>query len=747
VTTALGSSRIWATLGYGIIDEVYHPSTGEPQIRDLGFIVAREGEWYELKRVNDYTVTQPEPYVPLPTVTHHGDGYEVTLEVLPDPVRDTLLVRYELVGEGFRLYPLIAPHLGDTSGRNTAWTDGGRLHASGGDRSLCLVSNKGFSRTSVGYVGASDGWQDFDRNTAMTWTYERAEDGNVALMGELEHKCGVLAIGFARTSEGARTRARSSLAEGFDRARDVFVDDWKTWGATLDPPASGEIRREALLSATILKIHEDKSYPGAVTASLSIPWGNSRDDLGGYHLVWTRDTVEAGLGLLAAGFCEDARRMLAYLVATQRDDGYWTQNFYPDSRPHWTGIQLDEVGFPVLLAAKLGELGELARVGGITRMVRRAVSYLAHHGPVTPQDRWEEEAGASPFTLAVEIAALVAASSFLKDPDRSYALSLADYWNERVESWTFVEDGEWSGESGVDGYYVRIAPSITDGLRGRLDQGGVGRQSRRADAVISTDFLYLARLGLRQPDDPRMLSTLRLVDRLLRVETPSGVSFHRYNGDHYGEYDDGRPYDGGGRGRAWPLLTGERGHFALQRGEDPAEHLEAMVRMTGNVGLIPEQVWDSDPVEDRQLQPGKPTGSAMPLVWAHAEFLKLVHARQSERPIELLDTVWERYRGVRPEADTWHWRAEAPFEVLPHGRDLLVEHHLPFTLHVGEDEEDDVREYSSQLQGLGIHGVRIRASQLAERSQLVFSREFDPAERPDDGPHTVRIADAHGGAE
>lgn len=57
VTTALGPSRLWTTVGLGIVNEVYWPSTGEPQIRDLGFIVADDHEWFEVKRVNRYQVT------------------------------------------------------------------------------------------------------------------------------------------------------------------------------------------------------------------------------------------------------------------------------------------------------------------------------------------------------------------------------------------------------------------------------------------------------------------------------------------------------------------------------------------------------------------------------------------------------------------------------------------------------------------------------------------------------------------
>jgi glucoamylase len=755
VTTALGPSRLWATLGYGILNEVYWPSTGEPQIRDLGFIVAGESGWFEVKRVNRYTLTTPQPYVLLPTVTHEGERYRLTLEVLPDPLRDVLLIRYQLEGEGLKLYPLLAPHLGPKSAENTAWTvpdPFGGLFAQGGSSCLCLIADAGFVRSSAGFVGVSDGWSDFAQHGQMTWRYTRAAAGNVALLGELGGNRGVLALGFASTPEGSRTLARSSLAEGFGAIRARFVGGWEAWGAGLELSApTPALAREAQLSAAVLKAHEDRTYPGAVVASLSVPWGNARDDLGGYHLVWARDAVEAGFGLLAAGQTEDARRLLGYLVATQRPDGCWSQNFFPDGRPYWQGVQLDEVGFPVLLAAKLGELGAFGTGQGVPeavqKTVRRALSFLAQRGPLSPQDRWEENAGVSPFTLAVVIAALVAGANFLEGDAQRYALSLADCWNARLESWTYVSGTPLAREHGLAGYYVRLAPSVDDtgpdvGLRGRLEVKNRGGATVAVSALVSLDFLYLARLGLRAPDDPRMLDTVKLVDALLRVETPSGAGYYRYNEDGYGEHPDGGPFDGSGVGRLWPLLTGERGHFALECGEDPTPYLEAMVAMTGPGGLIPEQVWDTDPLPERGLCPGKPSGSAMPLLWAHAELIKLLAAQRGGGPFERPRAVWERYRGRVPEAATWHWRDAAPFTHLPAGRDLLIEASEPFGLHVGVDGWQGVRDLASTPLGLGMHGVRLTAAGLQDHTEVNFTR-FDPtAERWEGRDHTVYLMPA-----
>jgi glucoamylase len=740
VTTALGISRVWVTLGHGILNEIYWPATGAPQIRDLGFIITGPFGWVEVKRAMQYQITVPQDYVPLPTVVHKGEGYHLEIEVVPDPLRDVVLVRFRLTGEGTRLYVLLAPHLENSGlGNNARATD--ELSAWKEETALCLVADCGFSRSSAGYVGVSDGWQDFHYNGRMAWTFEEAINGNVALLGELQANQGTLALGFGMRLVGAQTLARASLSEGFDAIRERFSAQWEDWGQRLIiPPCSPEVEREAFISAVVLKVHEDRSYPGSIVASLSVPWGNASDSSGGYHLVWARDCVESGLALVAVGQVEDARWMLTYLIATQTPDGKWNQNSFPDGAPYWTGIQLDEVGFPVLLAAKLTEHGELLGMTGVEAMVQRAVNYLVHNGPISAQDRWEENPGFSPFTLGVQIAALIAAEPFLSAEQHAYCLSLADYWNERIEEWTYVEQGVHARTFGVDGYYVRIGPTAAEqGLRGRVEIKNRWGETVDAAALVGMEYLYLVRLGLRRPDDPRIQNTLKVAEGLLKVELPTGVAYRRYNGDGYGEQEDGRPFDGNGVGRAWPLLAGERGHFELQLGRDPLPYLESMARMTGPGGLIPEQVWDGPPIPGRSLQPGKPSGSAMPLVWAHAEFLKLLVARQHKRPLELLDSVEEHVRDRPPTGGTWHWRLELQFDALPGERDLLIDLPRPFVVHLGFDGWRQIDDRKSQPLAFGRHGVRLAAGELALCRMVDFTLYYPDERRWEGQDHHVRI--------
>ena len=146
-----------------------------------------------------------------------------------------------------------------------------------------------------------------------------------------------------------------------------------------------------------------------------------------------------------------------------------------------------------------------------------------------------------------------------------------------------------------------------------------------------------------------MEDSLRVVDAVLRVETPAGPTWRRYNHDGYGQGPGGEPYTGSGQGRGWPLLTGERGHYELAAGRSPRPYLRAMEVFANGAGLLPEQVWDER--TDRPeagLFLGRPTGSAMPLMWAHAEYIRLLRSTHDGVVFDRISAVADRYlRGAR----------------------------------------------------------------------------------------------------
>jgi glucoamylase len=734
VGCSLGSSRLWFTIGGGIINEVYYPRVDLPQIRDLGFIVADgRGFWVEVKRMWRHALEPAAPGAPAVRIVHHHERFELTLRVTPSEHRDVLLIEVDLSGDAtLRPYALLAPHLGGTGANNTAQVVAHRgrrmLWAEQGPFGLALAAvttrqQDAWGRASAGVVGSSDGWQDFSHNGALTWEYESAGPGNVALIGELPRQA-MLALGFASSADSAATLALTSLTEPFELSWERQRDSWTDWHAQCAPEQAlcadlpAECAAQVRISTMVLRAHQDKTYPGAMVASLSVPWGNTHEEREGYHLVWPRDLVESAGALLAIGAAHEARNTLRYLLATQHADGHWNQNQWLGGKGYWLGLQLDETAFPVLLAVALDE-GQALEGTKVTDLIHRALSFLVQNGPASDQDRWEEDAGLNAFTLAVCISALVAGARYLPADGRDLALAFADYWNARLEDWTAVRDVPLAHLYGVPGYYVRVAPArtLTDAggpLEAVLPIRNLQKDpSLPASAQVGVDFLQLVRFGLRRAEDPLVLASVKVADALLKVDTPSGPCWHRYNEDGYGEHDDGSAYDGTGRGRAWPLLTGERGHYELCLGRDALPYLTAMTRMASAGGMLPEQIWDTAPIEARGLAPGRPTGAAMPLVWAHAEYLKLAASRALQRPVDRPPSVWQRYRGERPTLTRVIWCEQAPVAELPQGCTLSIALKEAGAVRWGLDGWQDVREQDTTANCLGLHLLDIDTARLA----------------------------------
>jgi glucoamylase len=758
VGCALDSSRVWFTLGHGIVNEVYYPRIDIPQIRDLGFIVADDkGFWVEVKRLNDYELSLAGPGIPAVKVVHNHPRFTLTLRITPDPQRDVLLIETNLDGDAqLHPYVLLAPHLGGTGHDNHAWADRHRgrriLWAEQGPFALALVASDprqrdGFGPSSAGFVGVSDGWSDFSHNGAMQWQYDHAGPGNAALMGRLPRSA-VLALGFGSSKESAATLALSALPRQFEEPWQRQIAAWESWHgqcqhqltATADLPES--LRNQLLLSAMVLRVHQDQTYPGAMVASLSIPWGNIRDERGGYHLVWPRDLVECAGALLALGADDKAREILRYLIATQNEDGHWCQNQWLGGKSFWEGVQLDEAAFPVLLADALIEREALDDIN-VEDMVRRALSFIAHNGPASDQDRWEENAGVNTYTLTICIAALVAGSHFLPDDERDTALALADFWNSRIEDWTAVYGTPLAHRHDVKGYYVRTEPrrALIDEeamhetlpIKNRLQDPEL-----KAEEQIGNDFLQLVRFGLRQADDPLIKSSIKVADALLRVDTPNGPAWHRYNGDGYGEHEDGSPFDGSGVGRAWPLLTGERGHYELAAGNSPLPYLQAMADMSGQGGMISEQIWDGEALAKSGLYPGRPTGSAMPLAWAHAEFIKLAHSWTIKRPFDRPSPVWERYHGRRSVPEFAVWSVNAPLATLMTGLKLRLYLPRPATIRWRTLDIANFHQETTSAAGLGFHMIELDTHHLRPNQSLNLSVQYE-RESQYQSEYTIKI--------
>jgi glucoamylase len=576
----------------------------------------------------------------------------------------------------------------------------------------------------------------------MDWEFDRAPDGNIALTGELDLTATrefTLGLAFGLSQHNALCRLLESLTTPFAQHRKRFTEQWASSATPLLPlgKASGDQGNLLRSSFNLLCAHEDKSYPGAFIASLSIPWGEAvgDEDQGGYHLVWTRDMVNSATAMLAAGDRITPLRALIYLNVSQHENGGFAQNFWINGDAYWSGIQLDETAFPILLAWRLKEEHALQRFDPYP-MVLRAAAYLIQHGPLTPQERWEEASGYSPSTLASNVAALICAACFAREKEdaatATYLEEYADFLESHIEAWTVTTEGTLVPE--VTRHYIRIHPESADNPAPNEDpnQGTLaiancppGRQSVfPAKEIVDAGFLELVRHGIRSADDPVIVDSVRVIDAVLKAETPSGPCWHRYNHDGYGQRDDGSAYRGWGTGRVWPLLTGERGHYELAAGRDATPLIRAMEGLASTTGLLPEQSWDAADRPDAFMYFGRPTGSAMPLMWAHAEYIKLLRSATDGKVWDRIPDVAKRYLGRRPKRSEFEiWKPMRQVSSVKRGFVLRVQAPGSFRLHWSDDEWQTVQDTDSSNTVLGVGYVDIPT----EQREKIWFTFFRPA--------------------
>jgi glucoamylase len=752
------ASRVWFTLWNGVLTECYYPTIDRPQLRDLQLLIS-DGETFFHEEKRHLSSRTERMFVDAPAYAMRNEDpegrYAIEKQVIADPHLSCILQRVRLhAGEQWRdrlhVYALCAPHMEVSGLGNDARVVevAGHLilaaHRCG--TWMALACDAPFARASAGYVGASDGWTDMDDNKAMDWSFDHALDGNVALTGQIdlsqarETEDGarewVMALAFGDNFHQAVTTLLQSLDQDFDEQRERFGRQWdRTCHKTLDlAPHSGDGGSLYRSSIDVLLSHEDKTFAGALIASLSIPWGEAKNaiEVDGYHLVWPRDMVNSATGLLAAGDAETPLRALIYLAASQQADGGFPQNFWVDARPHWPGVQLDEVSFPVLLAYYLKREGALKRFDP-THMVLRAARYLIERGPVTQQERWEENSGYSPSTLAVVVSALVVASEFAREggdeATARWILEHADWIESKLEAWMTTDASTWSEER----IYARIAPVDMSDHSPQVDwssaevlitnrEPGSGDHFPARD-IVDAGCLHLARFGVRPASDPVLASTTEAIDAALKVETPRGACWKRYPRDGYGQRDDGTPYEKWGVGRPWPLLSGERAHFELQRNGNWLDLRDAMEAFASSTGLLPEQVWDADDLPEKHMHRGDATGAARPLVWAHAEYVKLLRSARDGRPFDLIDEVAQRYASGERKADLWRgevWKPRhQPREMAP-ASPLRLLHDCVFTLRWSDDEWESFQDTPSQPPVFDFHFCDIAPRDSAKTLRWTF---------------------------
>jgi glucoamylase len=655
-TATTTTSKVWHTLDDGRLTEVFYPDLGTPSVRALEFVVTDGGFSQRDTEASNRTVQQVDSRsLTYRQMNEEPGHYRITKTYVTDPSRDVLLVDVKLEslsGKKLKLDLVYDPALGNDHKDDVAQPDPNALLArdSGSPVASAVVGAPGFARTS-----------------SRTTDGDLVQTADTALTGLSGSQSLTVAVGFGGTVTAARSAAGASLDSGFASRRDAYESGWHEYLALLN--GAPESADATLYNASVMTLaaHEDKTFRGGYIASPTMPWvwgSGLENPSGAYHLVWSRDLYQIATALIAAGDTAGANRAVDYLFFTQqKPDGSFPQNSLVDGTPHWGNLQLDEVALPIVLAWQLGRTGGTLYRDHIKKAADFLVSFRGEQrAPWTPQERWENQSGYSPGTIASEIAGLVCAADIARRNGDAVSAAryerIADDWQSRVEGWTATTNGPYSSQP----YYLRLTK---DGKPNSGTTYNIGDSGPTVDQrkVVDPSFLELVRLGVKPATDPVIQNTIAVVDQQLASGQSSGRYFwHRFNFDGYGEQKDGSPWDIGFPqnqteiwannatiGRNWPIFGGERGEYELLAGNASAARtrLGHMAAAANDGHMLPEQVWAPDfpPAGQPGFPLGEGTFSATPLAWSHAQYVRLSWSIQAGEPVERPSIVADRYGG------------------------------------------------------------------------------------------------------
>jgi len=671
------AGNAYFTLRAASLSEVYYPDLSTPAFRGLQFAVTDGRTFLDRETVDDDAAHIEPVAAGVNARVEPLDGtlayrqvtrtarWRLTKTWITDPRRASVLAQVRLVsltGRKLQLYVLADPAPGDDGDDDRAVRDGRRLIAFDEAAASAVAAEPALRKTSSGYRGsASDPWKDLQADKRLGG-YEAARPGNVVqgartrLTGRRGRDRMTLAISFGRDAGAARDAAEASLERGFATAAARYEAGWRGYLASVkDPPAtvatSPEMKRLYEQSLLVLAASEDKLHRGASIAAPSMPWVWGTLTLekmkasGPYHLVWPRDFYHVATAQKAAGDDAAATRLLEYLWSVQKADGSWWQNTRVDGTRYWTNLQMDEVALPLVLAWWLGR-----RDAADWAHIQRGADFIMANGPKTGQERWENQEGWSPNTIATQIAGLICAADVARmngDTAKADAYeATADEWQRKVEDWTATDNGPYEPKP----YYLRVTKDADPNAGTTYSLGDNFPRPVDQREIVDNSFLGLVLFGVKPWDDQTVLNSLQVGDATsaepLAVDTPSGRIWRRFTFDGYGEQADGGDWDIFGTaarqtaGRAWPILAGERGEYELLSGRDALPHLRTMARTANDGLMLPEQVWDGRPPGG---DVGQGTRSATPLAWTHAQFVRLAWSIQGGAPVERPAIVACRY--------------------------------------------------------------------------------------------------------
>jgi glucoamylase len=716
-TAAGRGSKVLYTVAGGVLSDVYEPTIDNTDVSTVQYVVT-DGATFTSLQARDMTYTvaaDPTGMACTVTSTDAKHGFRLVTTYITDPSRDTVLMNTRLQAlpgssaslDRLHLYARLDAHVNGNGGGGdqNAGANSGVVDPSGvpvvfstntatnaANRDYAVPTYMALAATSaqaasVGYAGtASDGLTQLD--TAHTLTgYTSAPGGHVVATENVTPGRGhevTLALGFGRTQAQSVSVAKASLSRPFGLTAASYLGGWVSYDARLRLPPAREasLAGRYYLSANVLKASEDKTYPGAIVASLASPWGQAvpagvlangePSYFGSYREVFARDLYEAFTGLMADGDVSTARAATLFLFDRQQlPDGAMPRNSLLNGKaaPDTGGIQLDEAAYPILMAYLAGLGGDAALWKG---HIEPAADFLVANGPSDGVERWEEQTGYSPSTIAAEIAGLTAASAIAAGHGDAARARLyqatADDFQRNIKAWTVTTTGPDAPR-----YFIRLSKTgdPNAAVSYSLGNGGPTLDQR---TVIDGGFQELVRLGELPVTDPDVKASLAVLDKQIAVSTPSGTGYYRYgndaakgSADGYGDCyqpsqttcaTTGAPWPPTdiGTGHLWPNLSGERAESDLAAGSASGAQslLQAMINFSSGVGLVPEQAWEdpdlaaspygSDPATASiGFTKGKAAGSASPLTWAQAQEVRLIASLGTGRDVDTPAITTARY--------------------------------------------------------------------------------------------------------
>lgn len=644
------SSLVWYSAAGGILTETYYPSIDTPQIKDAQLLITDGKTFFIQEKDLDHKIEVLSPSLIKLINTDKKNRFKIEHIIFTSQDKSVLIDKLRITSnvEGLSFYHLVNSSLQGNSFRDNLNANPDHLEFYEGKTKVHVTSSKGYEKTSAGFVGFSDGFQDLKDNYKMDWNHKSATNGNVAGVGKLKLplKKGVhdLYLTYSFDQSSSFINIEEELA--------AYENGWKQYFRDLKIPSvlknRSEFSRDLYLrSLFVMRALEDKLKPGAMIASLSHPWGQEvkqEENVmhGGYHLIWPRDLFHVSVALLAAGDKHSAYRALRFLKNIQYKSGQWNyaeriipkfgafpQNVWTTGKEYWGGLQIDQVGYPVQLFFHLYKKSNTAQKRKLLKefspMLKASLDFIKYYGPWSAQERWEENFGISPSSFSVAATALILGDEIF--PGEYYKKTAMAWLNkpgDNIHTWTFTNAGIYgNGEyylrvSGCDSYIGTWNPNVDVDCH-------IANSGERVSqlSILDQGFLKLSLMGLVNPNDNRIKNSLNILNQHIRVKTPNGYGWYRYSFDAYGEEK---------RGRLWPLLSSEHGRYYIQlqkeTGVSKTKEIEDVFKsylgFSNNGQMLPEQVFEHN---------GEGTEAATPLAWSHAEYVKLIWSMEKNKNV------------------------------------------------------------------------------------------------------------------